>query len=167
MDEKAFIKKAGDVSLKVLNTPWNEVIYEYDKLWENVRTDFSGSSELLQELQRRIWESKITFFPETAPKEPFDILWREMLELGFSDLDRRASMAFFRANYLCERTDGSNEDFEIATKMIEDAAKTFKADNKIEMSEHYERVLKRLQQRREKVEMQLESINGKSCGAGG
>lgn len=150
MDEKDFIKKADDVSLKVLNSPWNEVISEYDKLWEETKANFSGSSELLKEFQRRICESKIRFFPEAAPKEPFDALWREMLELGFSDLDRQVSMAFFRANYLCERLSETDEDFQAATRMIEEAAEAFKAENRISMHEHFKEVLKRLQQRREK-----------------
>jgi len=155
MDEKTFIRKMDDVSLKILNSPWNEVIFEYDKLWGEVNANYSDGSELLKEFHRRICESKIRFFPENAPKEPFDALWREMLDLGFSDLDTQASMAFFRANYLCERTNDTNDDFQTATKMIEKAVETFKAENRISMSEHYVGVLKRLQHRRGEVKKQL------------
>lgn len=151
MEERKFARRVDEVSLRVLNSPWDEMIKGFDDLWVEVKTNFVDRDDWrLKEAQRRICESKIRFFPETAPKEPFDALWNEMLELGFSSLYLQASMAFFRANYLCVAQKGTDEEFQGATALIEDAIEGFRLSQKTELYESQKIVLRKLQERRAK-----------------
>lgn len=151
MNEHDFKMRADAAILKVLNSSWAAVIFEFDKLWGEVKEEFIGEPEQLKEFERRIYELKIRFLPEATPKQAFDATWYEMLKLGFSNLNLKGTAAFYRADYLCNLAGEVDAELLSAIEIIEDVVLEFERGADTEMSAHYKNVLERLRKKRNRI----------------
>lgn len=136
-------KAIAQTIAKAFKLPTNEIATTFDSVKDELLDGIKDPSESV-EVKRRICEAKISvLFKRPDSSDELQETWNEMESLGYSDLEREATMLFYRAQFLLKRT----ADKELTANAIERLRSLLGQfdPNSKSLSDHYERIHQALQ----------------------
>jgi hypothetical protein len=144
------VSKAIDQAmLRAVSAASAEVIVIFDICHSNLISSQLPSHAEKREIARRICEAKISeLHHRRGPRKEFLSTWLEMEALGYSSMEREASMLFFYIRFM--ENNGTEEAVSVALSRFAVLVDRMVAVKAPRLGAHFKRVLKRLRQSRKK-----------------
>lgn len=141
---RSVAKSIGRIVANAFDCSASDAMALFDQTESELLAEIDNEAEAI-EVRRRIAEAKVSILAEKreSTAEEFESNWRALEILGFSNLEREASMLFCRAQFSIQHSAGENY-AAYALKRLQDVIERLEKSEEIRLVEHFRKVHDRL-----------------------